>query len=97
MDDLAKIVWNYGFGTMAGILLIWGSVDLYLTGKNDLYKTLKEKWVPNFLRSFERIAESSEDTAEEIKKLGAVIESHASRLENIEVKIDQVLVEQPSK
>lgn len=83
MEEMLELAVKYGFPSLISILFLWGAVDLY--------QALKKNWVPNFLRSFERIADSSEDTVTEIKHIGEILGRHESRLDSIEVKLDKTL------
>lgn len=73
MEETIKLVVTYGFGTVIAAIAIWITVDFYFNVLRkkflELFDLCEKQWAPSFLKSFERIADSSERTAGSVDKL----------------------------
>lgn len=73
MEETIKLVTTYGAFTVISAVAVWIAVDLYFNVIKkkflEVFDLCEKQWAPSFLRSFERIADSSERTAGSVDKL----------------------------
>ena len=85
MSEIAGIldlIVKYGLPLLISGLAVWCAFDLY--------GTLKKNWIPEFLKSFARIADSSENTAGEMKHLVEILKEQAPKIDTILHTVTQV-------
>ncbi len=98
MEDTARLVITYGLGTVIACIAIGITVDFYFNVVRkkflELFELFEKQWAPNFLKSFERIADSSEKTAGavdkltvEVKELKEEVKHHSEDFEVVKTEL----------